>query len=146
MKKRLDAGFQERHHVRSLLFAGRKYAPKPFLSAIAPVASCALRHLANCLFAEIVRRRNIFVDETKILLLPIPQSFRNIDRVVVVRDRKSPSNLCGTTRSAALGTRSLKNFFPPCRGGTKRPGQKFLLYKKTHNLHWSHISRLRSTL
>ena len=97
MQKRLDTRFQERHHVCSLLFACRKHAPKPFLPTIAPIASRSLRHLAvdhhfaNRLFAEVVCRGKIFVDETKVFFLPIPQSFRNVDRVVVVRDR-SPGN------------------------------------------------------
>ena len=38
MKNRLDARPQERHHIRTPLFARRQYAPKPFQPAIAPIA------------------------------------------------------------------------------------------------------------
>ncbi len=93
MKKRLDTRIQERHHVRPLLFASRQHAPEPFQPAVAPVAPRALRHLsvdhhlANRLFSQVVRRRKVRFDETKILPPPVPQPLRDVGRVLVFRDR-----------------------------------------------------------
>ena len=91
MNHRIDAGFQERHDVAALLFAGGQDAPEPFLPAVAPVASRALRHLAvdhhfaNRLFAGVVRWCDVVLDESKIIVLPLRQTLRNIFRVLVVR-------------------------------------------------------------
>ena len=93
MKKRFDTRPQKRHHVRALLFASRKHTPEPLLPTVAPVASSPLRHfavdhdLANCLFARIVCRWNLFLDKTKILFPPVPKSLGDVDRVLVRRNR-----------------------------------------------------------
>ena len=103
MKKRLDTRIQERHDVRPSLFASRKRAPEPFQPTVAPIAPCPLRHLpvdhhlADRLFAETIRRRRLFVDETKILRLPVPQPLDKVDRVFVVRNR-TPRNCISEIR------------------------------------------------
>ncbi len=106
MQKRLDAGIQERQHVHPLLSAGRQHAPVPFQPAIAPVAPSSLRHLpvdrhlANRLFAEVVRRRNIRFDKAKIFVSPIPKTLRNVARILArrtaLRNRASTARISTT--------------------------------------------------
>ncbi len=102
MKKRLDARMQERHYVRPLLLAGRKHTPESLQPTIAPVAPSPLRHLpvdhdlADRLFAEVVRCRNIRFDKAKIFVPPIPQPLRDVDRVLAPRTalrNRPPSRL-----------------------------------------------------